>query len=743
MSNKSSSNIDDSSSNYYEPCSNSKELNEFETKTIKNKKESSENISEKISLIKGDSKINYESPPKRSLNNNNYTSSSTGIFSSNRASNLNNNLMLSNKELGNNYNDYTVPKKSFNKKININSINSVKKKLLSPIDENANNINNDSSLYTKTNLNTMNDVIDNNKKQKIQNKFEYNNININKIKKNNNNNNEKQKKTKKIMVNTSVDKNSENSIYSSLDEMSNTTIFKKIDKIQEKDNEDDETSNMNNNSNNKNIDSFAESKIGKKSVNTISESIMNDKNYKKIELSKEDTVVFQDYSSLMINTITFEDISQDYLTVNDLKLKYNLREIPVRRKDVPDKHIFLKTLIELQIFNFGDSPIWCIKISKHGKYLAAGNKAGKIRIYEIMGYDYEKYQNEYNSKNIVNFLHFVEEKAIKEFSEHKSDITDLSWSSFKKDLLLSASVDHFVILWDISQEDNCLIEKFEHNDLVTCVQFSPVNENIFLTGCFDKYVRIYNILNYINKKNIKSSIEINNNFIIENNNKKKQKIFKESISSFSAKKIKDFFNLTDKITSVSFFPEGNQIAIGTINGKINIYDLFDQNVRYNHSFTCRNRVGKNSLGKKVTCITFINKKNAIVTTCDSCVRLISMNDGKNISKYRGYENEKSMIRASVDLSNDIIISGSENGCCYVWHIINEEGKKRKNYNYEYFQPFSKDIIECSIIIDEKCFVNYVKKVLKLTNKINVISVIINSTDNGKIEVLLNIDEENK
>ena len=50
-----------------------------------------------------------------------------------------------------------------------------------------------------------------------------------------------------------------------------------------------------------------------------------------------------------------------------------------------------------------------------------------------------------------------------------------------------------------------------------------------------------------------------------------------------------------------------------------------------------------------------------------------MNDGKNISKYRGYENEKSMIRASVDLSNDIIISGSENGCCYVWHIINEEG----------------------------------------------------------------------
>ena len=102
-----------------------------------------------------------------------------------------------------------------------------------------------------------------------------------------------------------------------------------------------------------------------------------------------------------------------------------------------------------------------------------------------------------------------------------------------------------------------------------------------------------------------------------------------------------------------------------------------------------------------------------------------------------------MIRASVDLSSDIILAGSENGFCYTWHIINNEGKIKKYYNYEYFKPFLKDVVECSIIIDEKCFVNYVKKVLKLTNKINVISVIINSTDNGKIEVLLNVDEEIK
>ena len=255
----------------------------------------------------------------------------------------------------------------------------------------------------------------------------------------------------------------------------------------------------------------------------------------------------------------------------------------------------------------------------------------------------------------------------------------------------------------------------------------------------DKYVRIYNISKYINQ--IYNNIEDNVDIEI-NREKPKKKNLKESISNVYTAKEKDFFNLSDKITVVSFFPDGNQIAVGTNNGKINIYDFFNQKIRYNFYFTCRNMVGKNSFGKKITSINFINKSQAIITTNDSSIRLFSMNDGKNLSKYKGYINEKSMIRASVDLNNDIILSGSENGSCYAWHLKNEE-KKRKNYNYEYFQPFLRDIVECSITIDEKCYINYIKKLLKLTNKINVISVIINSSDKGKIEVLLNIDEDSK
>ena len=693
---------EDSSSQYFDVCSNSMELYELEKKNNSNKQEKSEESSKKNSSMKEDSKVNYESPPKKSLNNinNNYTNNSTVILSSNRPSNLNNNLVISNTESTNKETEKALTNKNSRKKINIHNMNCVKKKLLSPIDEN--NINLEGS---KDDLSAKNDI---------------NNIN---------------------------DINSETSVYSSLDEISNSTMFKKYDKIKEIENDDEDEKEESNKTKsfNKKGYSFIENNTRKKIVfeNSLSESEINNKdyfNYK--QLSKENTIIFKQYDSLKINSINFEDIPIDSLTVNDLKIK--LREIPVRRKDIPDKKRYLKTLIEIQIFNFDNCPIWCLKINKNGQYLAAGNKIGKIRIYEIKGYDY-KYEKTYNRKSLMDFLKFVEEKPIKELYGHKKDIIDLSWSPFKKDLLLSASIDHFVILWDISDENNCLLEKYEHGDLITSVQFSPTNANYFITGCLDKYVRIYNISNYINQKNniLDNTIENNINNIDSNNNKKnKKKMLKESVSNFSKKNIKDFFNITDKITCVSYFPEGNQIAIGTINAKIIIYDLFENNIRYNHSFTCRNRLGKNSLGKKITSIEFINKNKAVITTCDSCIRLVSMNEGKTISKYRGYSNENSMIRGSLDLSSDIIISGSENKFCYVWHLHNEK-KKKKNYDYEYFQPFSNDIVECSIIIEEKCFVNYVKKVLKLTNKINILSIIINATDKGKIDVLLNIDEEIK
>ena len=705
--------MDNSSSKYFDACSNSKELNEIFEAKENNKNDISNLDSEK----ENENKNIYESP-QRSVNKNINiaTNFSTGLNNSNQNSNLGKNMMISTKEQTNSETGKNIRNLRIQKKFNLYALNSIKKNLMSPIEENIqfdfSNINSNEKINNK--VNNINEVTNNNnnnininiiinKNKKLQNDSE---LSI-KNKKSSNNKIAKPRNKNFEIINTNINEE-KNSLYTSIDSFSNSIVINK--------NKKDKKININFN-NSRNSEISIETNQNKIILNSISESLLhNNKNFvKKLNLGS-----FQNNSSLMINTIKFENIAEDILTVDDLKMKYNLRDIPVKRKEgFLYKNKYIYSLIELQIFNFGDCPIWVMKISHHGKYLAAGNKAGKIRIYELMGYDYDNYETSYNNKTIMNYLYLVNEKPIKELS-HKKDITDLCWSPFKYNLLLSSSVDNDVILWDVSKNKNCLIQKYKHDDYVTCVQFSPTDENIFITGCFDKYIRIYKINddNKVNKKN-----------------KNMKDISRTITDSFG------FFNIADKITSLSFYPNGSKIAIGTINGKIHVYDLFSNSGRYSHNFNCRNRVGKNSLGKKVTSINFINKKNAIISTCDSCVRLVSMDEGKNLSKYKGYVNENGMIRTDIDLSNDIIIAGSEDGYCYSWKMLAEDTHYLKNYNYECFKPFERDVVECCIIVNEECFTNYMKKVLRFTNKINILSIIINSTDNGKIEVLLNINEE--
>ena len=681
-----SKNKDDSSSQYFDACSNSKELDEIiESKLKKEKEKKNEEINNKSEI-----KNIYESPKPNSnknvnvINNNNKNINST-IY----PPNLNKNIIISTKGQTNSATE-KIQKNQVKRKVDIYAMNCVKKNLMSPIEENINS----NELLNNININI---II--NKRKKLQNDLKHNDIHI-------------KSRQKNFEINTNINNENENnnneniSLYSSVDKIS--SMSKNIEKpLNSKEKQ------ILNFTNNKNSD-FSLIEINKNMNkifgNSTSESILKEKKKKK-KLEK--------IPLLKINSISFQNILKDSLTLDDLRIKYNLRDIPVKRKEgfIP-KNKYINTLIELQIFNFGDSPIWVMKISENGKYLAAGNKMGKIRIYEIMGYDYPNYENIYNNKNIMNYLYFINEKPIKEFSEHKKDITDLSWSKFKFNYLLSSSIDNYVILWDIIKKPNCK-GKFKHDDYVTCIQFSPTDENIFITGCFNKSIRIYNINDIIKKSKDK---------------------LKETISKTPTKNYGDIL-IQDKITSMSFFPDGTQIAIGTFNGKIYVYDFNVNTGRYNHNFTCRNRVGKNSLGKKVTSITFLNKKNAIISTCDSSVRMISMLDGKNLSKYKGNVNENGMIRTDIDFSNDVIISGSEDGSCYTWKILAEEDKYLKNYNYESFKPFERDVVECSIIVNEECFINYMKKVLNFTNKINIISMFINSTDNGKIEVLLNINED--
>ena len=77
----------------------------------------------------------------------------------------------------------------------------------------------------------------------------------------------------------------------------------------------------------------------------------------------------------------------------------------------------------------------------------------------------------------------------------------------------------------------------------------------------------------------------------------------------------------------------------------------------------------------------------------------------------------------------------------MWKVYGEDDSVIKNYSYEYYKPFSsKDIINESLIVSEKCYVNYFQKILKITNKIMIDSIIINGNDKGRIKITLNIND---
>ena len=77
-------------------------------------------------------------------------------------------------------------------------------------------------------------------------------------------------------------------------------------------------------------------------------------------------------------------------------------------KEQKNKNI--KTLYELQNFEADDSAITALNINQNGYLLGVGFQTGKIKIYEIMNYLYQKYKLNYCIKNLHEYLNFINEK---------------------------------------------------------------------------------------------------------------------------------------------------------------------------------------------------------------------------------------------------------------------------------------------------------------------------------------------
>jgi len=96
--------------------------------------------------------------------------------------------------------------------------------------------------------------------------------------------------------------------------------------------------------------------------------------------------------------------------------------------------------------------------------------------------------------------------------------------------LLTASIDKKVILWSLKKQT--FLKVFDHSDIVSCVSFHPLVDEFFVSGCFDKIARVW---------------DINEN------------------------KVVDWVQLNDYITALTFSPDKQHLLIGNTKGIVKIY----------------------------------------------------------------------------------------------------------------------------------------------------------------------------
>jgi WD40 repeat protein len=179
-----------------------------------------------------------------------------------------------------------------------------------------------------------------------------------------------------------------------------------------------------------------------------------------------------------------------------------------------------------------EGPIWSMKISPNGQYLATGGQDTRVLVWCIVSLPKSTRQfsmdstdgsqpSSHNSHDDLTGLNnsdneagnrssrgssrarrssagdfsslihpFLHSEPYRVYEGHTHDITDLSWS--KSNFLLSSSMDKTVRLWHASRND-CL-QYFRHPDIVTCVEFHPLHDRFFVSGCFDRRLRVWDII---------------------------------------------------------------------------------------------------------------------------------------------------------------------------------------------------------------------------------------------------------
>ncbi|CAL9767773.1 unnamed protein product [Musa acuminata subsp. burmannicoides] len=288
--------------------------------------------------------------------------------------------------------------------------------------------------------------------------------------------------------------------------------------------------------------------------------------------------------------------------------------------------------------------IRAMKFSPSGRYLASGGEDCVVRIWQIIEAEdsckcvttdgSSRFVGKVKGTKLVEGkasnvapvfipkrIFKIEESPLLELRGHTSDILDLSWS--QSNCLLTSSKDKTVRLWKVGS-DGCL-KIFQHNNYVTCVQFNPVEDRLFISGSIDGKVRIWDIL--------------------EN-------------------RVIDWVEIGDMATAVCYRPDGKGFVVGSIKGNCRFYDCSAKTMQLDLQFSLCSK--KKSSGKPITSLQFCPEdyKRIMITSADSRIRICNGVDIILILK--GHRKAKNQLYASFSSDGRHVVSVGEDSNVYIW-----------------------------------------------------------------------------
>lgn len=415
----------------------------------------------------------------------------------------------------------------------------------------------------------------------------------------------------------------------------------------------------------------------------ISPLINTNNPLEKINLSYLTSLLFIKDMNFLTNYIknnlgTYSDDSQIISILNKNKLIhlesiYDINDkLSNNNRDIDFKKFDVITLTDLCFKPYKTAEIWFLEFSKSRKYLVLGFSNLNISLFTV------KNNQNNNSISINLYLTFSSNDNSK-----KGEITSVCFSNDEKYLLVSLSTN-VVKLFNILNGEKIKEYSNLHSSLITSCIFIPNSNSMFLSGSIDRKLLLVDINSdkipfldigkFVRIKQILFSESLNLIIVIP------YSISDVMVYDFQKNKMSYRVELNEEIvySNISKSDKGKYILINISKSfpKILLYNLKNTKTEdkyYGHS--------QNTM--IIKCAFAGNKDQYIISGSeDGCVYLWDRNiPGKNIYCFQGHFGCVNTVELVFD---DIIFSGSDDKSLKIWipkyETYYEEIKKEINYS---------------------------------------------------------------